>query len=317
MYNEERKQAFIKSYTKSINVANAAVYTFRAFQPYEEAYKKDLSSLTLEELQPAIDKILCLKSESKLSQLILLREYVRWCGANHMPDVTDSIMRVDISGINKMREQMVSGPLQLQNYFNQVFTPEKEETMDNIYRCWMWMGFAGMREKDTLEVLDTDVDFSEMVIRFHGEEYPIYKEAIPAFKNAVRLTAFRYIHPNYTDKTVIRDRVPGHLLLRGIKANVKIMTVRSVISKHLSNCNKTGRSEKNLSFYRIALSGIFYRVYEKERAGIPPDFSEYVLRDTAGKEYSLKSGVKLQSVLNSREREYMKNYQRWKIAFSI
>ena len=317
MYNEERKLAFIRGYTKSVNTSDSAVAVFNTIQPYEEALQKDMASFTTEELRPVTDTVLGVKSAGKRTRITLLREYVRWCQTNHLPDVLDSITHVDISGLDKMREQTVSGPLQLQNYFNQVFTPENEETVDNIYRCWLWMAFSGVREEDTVEILDTDVDFSEMLIRLREEEYPLYREALPAFKNAVGLTSFRYIHPNYSDsRTVLRDRVPGHLLLRGIKSTTKISTLRSSLSRHLSECQKNGRTDKGLSFSRLEMSGAFYRAYEQERAGIPPDFSDYIVRLMERQEYTRESQY-IRWARNQREKDCLDDYQRWKLAYSI
>jgi len=317
MYNEERKRAFIQSYTKSLNTADIAVNTFDALQPYEETYEKDMACFTVEELQPAINTILGIRSRSKWIRMTILREYVRWCQINRVPDAQDSIMHIDLLGLDKLREQMVSGPLHLQNYFNQVFDPESEETLDNIYRCWLWLGYSGIQEEDTLEIEDKDIDFSNLVIHFRGDEYPLYKEAIPAFRNAVGLTDFRYLHPNYGDKIVRRSRVDGHLLLRGIKATTKILTIRSTLSKHLTECQKKGKTTQKLSFYRVSMSGLFYRMYELERAGIPPDFGGFAVRDMEGKEYSQNSGVKLEWLQNRRARDYMEDYQRWKLAFSF
>ena len=65
------------------------------------------------------------------------------------------------------------------------------------------------------------------------------------------------------------------------------------------------------------MSGLFYRVYEMERAGISPNFSEAALRVMDGKTYSLKGREKLEHKQNRIEKDYMEDYERWKLAFSI
>ena len=58
-------------------------------------------------------------------------------------------------------------------------------------------------------------------------------------------------------------------------------------------------------------------MYELERAGIPSDFSEVAIQDMEGKVYSLEGRATLRQKQNRKAREYMADYQRWKMAFSI
>ena len=63
------------------------------------------------------------------------------------------------------------------------------------------MAYGGIDEDDTILIRNEDVDFSEMIIRYKTISVPIYREALPAFRNAVNLTSFVYKHPNYS-KTI-------------------------------------------------------------------------------------------------------------------
>lgn len=316
MYNEEQKRRFISGYTKSLNTAKVAGVIFDAIAPYEETYEKDMSTFSVDELQPAINNILGLRSGSKWMGITILREYVRWCIINECPGACDSITHVDLLGLDKVRLQMVSSPLHLQKYLNEVFDPEADETIDNIYRCFFWMGYSGIPEENTLSVEADDIDMESMVIKREDGVFPIYREAIPAFRNAITLTQFHYKHPNYS-KDVIRNRLPGTTLMRGIKANTQIMTLRSTLSRRLNEAYKDGKTMQQLSFYRIWLSGLFYRMYDMERAGIPADFSDVAIQQMEGKTYSLEGRATLRQKQNRKAREYMMDYQRWKIAFSI
>ena len=316
MYNEEQKRKFIAGYTKSIHTSNVACNMFEALAAYEETYEKDMCAFTVDELQPAINNVLGLRAVSKWMGIIIMREYVRWCIANKYPGACDSIMHVDLLGLDKVRAQMVSSPLHLQKYLNEVFDAEDEETIDNIYRCFFWMGYAGITEEDALQVETSDVNMASMTINHNGQERPIYREALPAFRNAIQLTQFSYKHPNYS-KLVIRDRVAGTTLMRGIKASMQLLTLRSTLSKRLTEAFKNGKTQQQLSFYRIWLSGLFYRMYEMERAGIPADFSETAIQEMSGKTYSLEGRATLRQKQNRKAKDYMDDYQRWKLAFSI
>ena len=316
MYNEEQKTRFIRSYTNSINTANVAATVFNSLEEYEQKWGADLCTRRADELQPAIDDILGLRSKSRWMTLSILKEYVKWCLAMRVPDVCDGMLHIEVSGIDKVRKQMVASPLHLQKYLDQVFDSESEETIDNIYRCYYWMAYGGVREEDTLSVNISDVDMEQMLIRYHNTSVPIYREAIPAFKNALRLNSFVYLHPNYT-KSIRRDRVSGNELMRGIRATTKTMTIRSTLSSRSADAIKAGKTEQQLSFHRISLSGLFYRIYERERAGVPVDFSDAAVSFMEGKTYLLGDREKLVHRQNKIERDYMEDYQRWKLAFSI
>ena len=94
MYNAELKSRFVKDYTKSINTANVATTVFEAFEPYETSWNADLCTRDREELQPAIDEILALRSRSQWMSLTILKEYVKWCIAMKVPDACDGMLNI-------------------------------------------------------------------------------------------------------------------------------------------------------------------------------------------------------------------------------
>lgn len=316
MYNEEQKARFIRDYTGSLNTASVAETIFNAFEKYEIGWGADLCTRSTEELQPVIDEVVGLRSRSKWMTLTILKEYVKWCILMKIPGVCDGMLHIEGIGLDKIKHQMVSSPLHLQKYLDEVFDVESEETIDNIYRCYFWMAYGGIDEEDTILIRNDDVDFSQMIIRYKSVSVPIYREAIPAFHNAVTLTSFKYKHPNYS-KSIRRNRVLGDTVMRGIKATTKTFTMRTTISKRNIKAVEDGITDLQLSFYRVRMSGLFYRVYEMERAGVPASFSDAALRVMEGKNYSLYGREKLQHKQNKIERDYLEDYQRWKLAFSI
>ena len=316
MYNEEMKSRFIREYTGSLNTANVATTIFNAMEEHEKSWNADLCTRSSEELQPVITEITGLRSKSKWMTLTILKEYVKWCIAMQVPGACDGMLQIQTVGLDKVKHQMVSSPFHLQKFLDDVFDPESEETLDNIYRCYFWMAFGGIDEEDTILIQNEQVDFGQMVIYYKTTNIPIYREALPAFRNAVSLSSFLYKHPNYS-KPVRRDRVPGDTLMRGIRATTKTFTMRTTLSKRNIKAIEDGLTDLQLSFYRVRMSGLFYRVYEMERAGIPTSFSEAALRVMDGKTYTLHGREKLEHRQNKIERSYMEDYQRWKLAFSI
>ena len=316
MYNEELKKRFIRDYTGSLNTANVAATMFNAAEKHEIEWNADLCTRSAEELQPMIDDIVGLRSKSRWMTLIILKEYVKWCIAMKVPGACDGMMHIEAVGLDKVKHQMVSSPLHLQRFMDSIFDPESEETIDNIYRCYFWMAYGGIDEEDTIAIRKSDVNFQGMYIQYKSTSIPIYREAVPAFRNAVMLDSFVYKHPNYS-KDIRRNRVQGDTIMRGIKAATKTFTMRATLSKRNIKAIEEGKTDLQLSFYRVRMSGLFYRVYEMERAGISPNFSEAALRVMDGKTYSLKGHEKLEHKQNRIEKDYMEDYERWKLAFSI
>lgn len=159
-------------------------------------------------------------------------------------------------------------------YLDKAFVNESQETIDNIYRCYYWMGYGGISEEDTLFIKNSDVDLSKMLIHYKDTSVPVY-------------------------------------------AATKTMTIRSTLSHRSADAIKTGKTEQQLSFHRIWLSGLFYRVYERERAGVPANFSDAAVSFMEGRTYLLNGREKIEHKKNRIERDYMEDYQRWKLAFSI
>ncbi len=320
MYNEKRKAEFIDFYTGSLKTKKVAITTFNAMEKYEVEWGADMCTRSEEELQPAIDEIVGIRTRSKWMSLIIFKEYVKWCIAMRVPDACDGMLRITTVGLNKMRRQMVSGPVHLQKFMDNIFTPENDETVDNVYRCYLWMAFGGIEEEDTVQIKANEVDFGRMVIRHKDEEFPIYREAVPAFRNAVGLTSFlhRHTEPVYELRL---DRVPGDTILRSMRSQVLASSIRIAILKQTNAVQKQGGTDQKLSYDRIRLSGLFYRAYERERLGETVDFRDEVERRMqkridAGKTYALNKRGNANALKNRKNSSYMEDYLRWKAAFA-
>lgn len=315
MYNEEIKTGFIKQYTKSINTAEVCRQTFDTMQSYEEQWGADLCTRTAEELRPAIETMVGFRVKSKYMRLIILKDYVKWCIACGIPNACSGMLEIDGFGLGKIRSMTVYGPEHLQKCLDEIFDSEQEETTDCIYRCYFWLAYSGMREEDIMNVSVFDVDLSNLVVRHNGNEYIIYREAIRAFRNASTLNEFVYKHPNYP-KPILRNRVEGTQLIRGIRAIPSQFTIRSEISRRISKKMKDGETSIKLSYYRVWISGLFYRMYINEKNGDPVSFRDAALSFMDGKEYKLDSGrntieAKQRQIMN----DYLQDYERWKAAY--
>lgn len=324
MYNESLKTKFIRGYTNSINTANVCQTIFNAIEKYESGWNADMCTQKEDVLQPVIDEIIGFRVRSKWMRIIILKDYVRWCISTGVPNACDGMLNINASGLEKIKRQTVSSPVHLENYLNSICEPTDRKTTDNIYRCYYWLAYAGVKEEDILKVKCSDVDFSRMVVKYGDTEVPIYREAVPAFKNCVELTQFVYNHPNYSSD-VWKDRVPGDTVVRGLRAQSSskvrdqyssIKSMRAELSRRSKSKRDDGHTSLKLSYYRVWISGVFYRTYENEQMGIEPDFSIVVSQHVEGKTYKLDSGRNTQAAKKRQlAHDYLEDYQRWKLAY--
>lgn len=318
MYNEDLKKKFIDDYQqdKCDSIKNTCTRVFNAVEKFEIEWGADICTRKASELQPVIDSIVGFRARSKWMSLIILKKYVNWCMTRNVPDACDGMMQINAVGLEKIREQTVSNPGHLEEYLNAICDPTDKQTTENIYRCYYWLAYAGMPEEDILNVRSKDVDFTKMVVRYDGSEWPIYREAVPAFKNCVELTQFLYKHPNYS-KEVWKDRVPGDLLVRGIRSQPSATAMRVELSRRSKKKRDEGTTNLKLSYFRVWISGLFYRTREEEDRGIQPDFKDIVAHKTLGKTYKLDSGRNTQEAKHRQlAHDYLEDYQRWKLAFN-
>ena len=317
MYNEELKTKFVRWYTSSIYTAEVCKVIFSAFEKYENEWGADLCTQSTQELQPVVESLVGIRSKSKCIRLSILKEYVKWCIAMKVPGACDGMLKIDVMGLDKIRQQTVASPLHLQMYLDSICEPERAETTDNIYRCFYWLAYGGVSEEDIFGIKCSDVDLNDMVVRYDGGEVPIYREALAAFKNCVNLTQFVYKHPNY-DKIVYMDRAVGDTLVRGIRSAPSVKAMRVALSRRSKENIDEGKTNLRLSYFRVWLSGLFYRTYERERAGIPVNFSDAAAQFMEGKTYKLDTGRNTPEAKKRKvAKEYLADYERWKLAFSI
>lgn len=315
MYNEELKTRFITDYTHSESNAILCAAIFNSFSEHEEKWEADLCTKSKEELQPIVDLLVGLRSRTQWSRLIVLKDYVKWCIKTEVPNACDGMLQIETTGLEKVRQQTVSNPLHLQKYLDSICDPEREETTDNIYRCFYWLAFGGVAEEDILSIKCSDVDLSNMVVHYKNTEIPIYREALPAFKNCITLTHFIYQHPNY-DKVIYKERASGDTVVRGIRSVPSLKSMRVELSRRSKNKIDSGSTTLKLSYFRVWISGLFFRMYEREQAGIPVDFSAAAAEFTEGKTYRLESSRNTPEAKKRQvAKDYLKDYERWKLAY--
>lgn len=312
MYQQERKEKFIAQYDVK-ETRDTITSLFRSIESCEEKFGKDVSEMSVEELQETVDHALAVKTISKYHKLRFLDKYIRWCSVNKYPNVTDSINSISTAGLDKMRQQYVASPMHMQHCLDKVFDVVDDNTMDIVYRCYLWLGYMEFPEDRIAELTKEHLDFESHKLVFDARSYILYREAEPCFRKAAELTEFTYRHTSPSYETQ-RNRYPGNGLLRGIKGNFEPLTIRpkvnAKVAAALKQYEETDRKIVRLSYKRLTSAGMFYRTYERERAGMDVNpLQEFY-------EVFADRGIKSKSAMTMAH-AYVNDYDRWKLAFSI
>ena len=308
MFNEDLKVRFIKECSETEDSAYRISRMFKIAEKYERVWGADICTRSEAELGDAVEDMIGVRSGAQISHLSILRRYAKWCLRNEVPGACDGLLKIHEIGLKKIKTRMVGDPKQLQEYFDYAFPPEFDCRIDNVYRCFFWMAFAGLDEEDTPRVTAKDVDLRNMIIRLDGKEYPLYIEAAPAFRHLCTADSFLCDFIRY-EKIV--KRVPGDQILRGTRGDDGVNTdsIRRSALRKLSAAFETSSEKIKLSYKNIQLSGIFYRIYEKEKLSGQYDFSEYFTELFKNKK-DLTDRRKIQA-----REEFENDYLRWKTAF--
>ena len=319
MYNERQKSDFIKDKCKGEATSEYYKKLFEVCASFEEEFGGDLCTMPEENVRPILEAISVVGEVSDKQRLTHLQKYATWCLLNNIPDARDDILKIQAQKraqkYPKIRTTMVSGPIHLQKYLDTICYPESGNTLDCIYRCYYWLAFSGMPEEDILDVRTGDVDFKNMEVHYNGKDYPIYREGIAAFKNAANLREFVYPHPLYS-KIVIKNRINGDKLFRGVRGMYTLSSMRVELSRRGREAENSGKTEIKLSYYRAWLSGLFYRMYERECAGFKVSFISAAAEYMSGRVYKLdRSNVTPKSKQKDIARKYENDYDHWKIVF--
>lgn len=304
MFNEERKLRFLSETRAS---KDYGISTFTATEKAEEALGKDLCELDAGTIQDLFDQNFGIRVRATKSAVNFMLSYVEWCRDNGFP-TSNGVYELEIDLSQKIRRMMVASPMHLASIMDQIFEPVERGTVDCIYRCYLWMVFAGVNEPDTVNVNVDDVDLESFVIHFAEKSFDIYKEAIPAFRMACNATEFVYIHPRYT---VTRNRCAGERLIRGIRAeSIKPNVIRTYVERRFL------KHGIELSQRRIRLSGIFYKVFEAERCGFGINFDEAVVEQLQSTHRTYSPNYRKSKAAYTILQDFLDDYDRWKKAFA-
>lgn len=316
MYNEERKERFIREFTESEHTADVYRKIFRITEKFEEAAGLDVCEMDAVTGKPVADSLVNIGGTSIEKRLNLVKQYVRWCVRNNIPGATLGFLDiVPMPPYGKIRNRMVSGPLMLKQYLDAVFDSPEKKNIHNVYRCYLWLGFAGVPGDLATEITSADVSLSERTICCLGEDFTIPEEAMPEIRNCMTLNGFTVEYPTAS----VRSRTIGTRILRGFSDNTNLTALRVKASEFGKKAEDKGLTDKRLTYVYTRLSGIFYRAFRNEMAGVAPDFSRDAERledENERTDPSIKQETR-QYRISTRTRGLTQDYKRWKLVFRV
>lgn len=328
MFNEQVKRAFIEKYTNSEHTKKLLLYIFDSTEDTEEKYGVDIYAMNTEQVQETFNSVTGIKVRGVKTILMIFKAYVRWCVASGYP-ATNAVSELRIDVHDKINEEYVSSPLHLKRTLDAAFPHPEENEIEYIYRSFLWLGFTGLQVSEAIRVTDDELDFETDRLHFPDckEPYRIYSESKPDLIKAVRLTTFREPRGK---SGVVKQRAAGHEILRG-KEGGKCLekaiyaTFRPTISRAFKealerhenqNDEVSGRLSLGLTFRHAYMSGIFYRILERERAGVPVRFDQIIIKERRNaKEPAFSGNYTERKLMNDLIRDLEVDYANWKCAF--
>ena len=322
MYNKERKQEFIASKFKNALTVRNATYFFSATEEFERRYGCDIAQMNVDQLQNTFNSVAGLRNKNAQDKYRMFRDYIEWCRKCDLEPM-DSIYAISVGAFENMRSRMVGSPLHLKNVLDQVFPRPDDNSIEYIYRTYLWLAFSGFLEEEAIRVCTDDVRFTSAEILNPESErtYPLYAESYPDFHMACTLTSFR--EPRGQSKRgATKQRQVGNEILRG-KVTQKTIeeqltsTIRPTISRAFRKYAQNNASGTNLSYHRVYMSGIFYRKYESDRIGENDDeFFRKIATHDILMSHRITDRSSMVRALTSAVREYESDYASWKHLFT-
>ena len=260
------------------------------------------------------------RKASRFTVLHFARKFVSWRIERNDGGVSRGMLdfRPD-EDLAETRAETVANPYGLQCVLDEVYPPESEKTVSNVYRCFAWCGFSGVPYRDMLELTARNIDFDSGLIRTDADDYPLYAESIQAFRIACESDWFYSNHPNH--KNVVRYRVDGDTLLRGITAGVTHESMTRRFVGDFKKARDEGSTKSKIKYETLLKSGVFFRMSETETNRMPADFSKEIEKhiddrySENGYGYRLHGEDITEKVADKVENIMYEEYYRWKLAF--
>lgn len=314
VYNYEQKLEYVKATTGAEALSGSTRTLFYRSAPFEFNKGADLCTFSEQELVDMLRKISGSKTGTRETTLSVVRRYIRWCVEAGKPGAVNNAENLMSFTLGSSTDLMIRNPEHLQAILDTALDPEQEETQDNAVRFFFWMAFGGMREELVPEITAEDIDLGNMEVVKNGDIAVIYRQALPCIRNCIQLTKFQYKNKAYVNAgTIARNRVAGDKVTRGIRGVPTTLNLRAQVTKRFSAAAEEHPEINRMTYGNVWTAGTFYRLYEKEQAGIEPNFTAIIMAGLPENRIEDREGRNaLKVYVSAAERKMRLDYGRWK-----
>ena len=311
MYNDGLKRRFVSETTDLEARRKMALY-FDAIESFERAYSKDIYAFSVEEVEDVVAGFGSARTSSSTSGILrTIKRYVAWCSSHGVEGTSDAAYHACVNQPANMRVSMVASPKHLSDVLGVLFHQPSMHSTDDVVAAYVWMAFSGLPEDATILLTSDDFSVEHKIISFNGIEYPLYDESLSIFSSCIESDSFASVSERCK---VVKPRVHGSLVLRSISGKPNLPTLRTKLARKVGGMIESGLNVPTISYSRVWLSGVFYRLFEREKSGAAID----LLSDTPEEITRQISQSKAQMTTRYRNhciRQYESDYLAWKQAF--
>lgn len=231
--------------------------------------------------------------------------------------------------IASVRQSFVANPEHLKETLDVVFGDAEANQSAYLYRSMFWLAFMGFEMRDVVELRTSHVDWEIARIYYRRSNNQLVwgtipPEALPDLRNAAELETLAVSGESFER---VYKRAAGDWLVRGmrsfdfkddsecesyIKHSIRPILARSFREAETSLIERIGMVPEwcaiRLTFDRTIKSGVFYRFFERERAGLSTNLkniyqAQYARPEDEGWDYPTFNAI------------YRRQYLLWRSAF--
>ena len=323
LYNEEIKREFISSLGLGETIEKQLENIFSRIGEFECSLDRDLCQIdNKKELLPVLLTVSGNRSWNASQRLKYLKRYVKWCAENNkfttVCDIISDITAEEI-GVEYIRNHMAANPADFRGYLDSFLRSDDMKTIDIVYKCVLWLAYAGIPEESIVDIQQADVDFDVFddifLVSHEDRQYPVPSIAHKTFDYCVNLESFKFTNPRFPDSEVDRKRNEGTELLRGIVSKSPNRSYK-VLTQNISNRVSGSGIQRRISYRSAMWSGFFFRLNQMENITGEIDFKFEALRFMGKRGYKLdKSRATMTTVENKKAKDVESDYKLWLKAF--
>lgn len=342
MYNEPQKLLYIEEYLKSSKVKdketryNSMRNFFNRLEDIENPLDKDFAMFNYDEVKMALSMICRRSVRYQKSVLSELRSYVEWCIDHHCAlDYENRLIGIapsDIDIVASYRINMFKNEDEFNLALDMVLRSVHEDTSHNFLRAILHLLFNGISYNEVFRLRSRQVNLEEQIIHLETRDVKISSMCRDILKYVMNMYEF-FAAPKFDadnidtldDLAIGFDNVAGKAR-KGVKKysiakngyaieNSKMdrssmpSNYIPVISNAFTAIKKAKGDMVSTTTGDIIMSGLFHRIYEKERHGERADFKEYfaIANQDVKNEYGMSASL----------RDAELQYAGWKTAFEL